>query len=156
MIILVHGYQGSEFDLRLYKNYIAKIFLKAYVLISEANSIEKDASLDLMGKRLSDEILVFIKDKKMEKIKNISFIGHSLGGVVIRAALPHLESLKQKMTTFISLCSPHLGCQVNESVLIHLGLKLLKNIKNSAVLKQLDLTDFDQLEDTFLYKLSIQ
>ena len=32
-----------------------------------------------------------------------------MGGVIIRSALPYLSSFKDKMHTFITLSSPHLG-----------------------------------------------
>ena len=35
------------------------------------------------------------------------------------------------MTTYISLSSPHLGCKENDSFIINMGLKILKNVKNS-------------------------
>lgn len=38
LIVLVHGYKGSEFDMRLYKNYIAKIFPQSQFLISSINT----------------------------------------------------------------------------------------------------------------------
>lgn len=38
LIVLVHGYKGSEFDMRLYKNYIAKIFPHTHFLISSVNT----------------------------------------------------------------------------------------------------------------------
>ena len=68
-------------------------------------------------------------------IQKISFIGHSLGGIVIRASLPFLKNLKSKMTTYISLSSPHLGCKENDSFIINFGLKVLKSIKSSTTLK---------------------
>ena len=32
-----------------------------------------------------------------------------MGGIIIRAALPHLSEFKDRMHTFITLSSPHLG-----------------------------------------------
>ena len=32
-----------------------------------------------------------------------------MGGIIVRAALPHLEKFKDKMYSFITLSSPHLG-----------------------------------------------
>ena len=42
-------------------------------------------------------------------MNRISFIGHSLGGLIIRACLPELEKFSRKMWAFVTLSSPHLG-----------------------------------------------
>ncbi len=41
-----------------------------------------------------------------------------MGGIIIRAALPHLEKFKERMYSFITLSSPHLGYMYNSSKLI--------------------------------------
>ena len=64
-----------------------------------------------MGKRLAKEVTFHIETEysNVERVEKITFIGHSLGGLIVRAALPHLERFKFQMNGFISLCSPHLG-----------------------------------------------
>ena len=49
-------------------------------------------------------------------------IGHSLGGVIIRSAIPYLKDFHSKMHTFISLSSPHLGYLYHQSSLIETGI----------------------------------
>jgi len=39
----------------------------------------------------------------------MSFLTHSLGGLIVRAALPYLEEHADKMYNFITLSTPHLG-----------------------------------------------
>lgn len=56
----------------------------------------------------------------------ISFIGHSLGGVIIRAALPYLEEFRDSMYTFLTLSTPHMGYLYNTSSLIDAGNKINK------------------------------
>jgi len=66
-----------------------------------------------MGKRLAKEVEMTINSNYEDKnitIKKISFIGHSLGGVIIRAALPYLEKYKDMMYSLMTFSSPHLGC----------------------------------------------
>ena len=74
----------------------------------------------------------------MDWIKNnpfrISFIGHSMGGVIVRAAVPHLSEFKLNMNTYISLSSPHLGYGYNNSLLIDAGLWFLKRMRKSVSL----------------------
>ena len=75
-----------------------------------------------MGKNLANEVLSYIGDWCPGRaLGHINFIGHSLGGVIIRAALPHLISIKDKMNTFMTLSSPHLGYMYNTSNLIDAG-----------------------------------
>ena len=51
-----------------------------------------------MGQKLAEEVKRWIKDWfPKNQFEKLSFIGHSLGGLIIRAALPHLENYKDKM-----------------------------------------------------------
>ena len=155
LIVLVHGYQGSDFDMRLYKNFIIKTIPSADFLLSRANKDHHDESIFVMGRNLADEVVDYIRKLDRDRsIRKISFIGHSLGGVIIRAALPLLREYKALMATYISLSSPHLGCAVTDSVIIGLGMKILKSIRKSQLLKQLDLSDHESKALCALYKLS--
>jgi len=87
-------------------------------------------------------------------LARISFIGHSLGGLTIRAALPHLEEYKDKFYTYISLSSPHLGYMYNNNKLFDAGMWFLKKWRNSKCLTQLSMTDHKEIEQTALYKLT--
>lgn len=71
----------------------------------------------------------------------ISFIAHSLGGLITRSALPHLEAFKDKMYTLVTLSSPHLGCMYTTSKLIGAGIWFLQKWKGATSLNQLDLKD---------------
>jgi len=44
-----------------------------------------------------------------------------LGGLIIRAALPHLKEYKDNFHTFLSLSTPHLGLLYGESSLVDAG-----------------------------------
>ena len=52
-----------------------------------------------------------------------SFIGHSLGNIIIRAALaqPLMKPWLSKLHTFLSLSGPHLGTAYNSSGLVNMG-----------------------------------
>lgn len=39
----------------------------------------------------------------------LSFVGHSLGGLIIRAALPFLSFYEEFFANFITFSSPHIG-----------------------------------------------
>ncbi len=84
----------------------------------------------------------------------ITFIGYSLGGVIVRAALPYLDKLKDKFHGFISLCSPHLGYMYKTSKLFSTGMWIMNKWKKSTAISQLRMADGKTLEDCYLYKLS--
>jgi alpha-beta hydrolase superfamily lysophospholipase len=72
-----------------------------------------------MGARLATEIKNHVIEFfPPDTLRHISFVGHSLGGVIIRAALPRLLDLKSKFHSFITFASPHLGYKVNTSSVI--------------------------------------
>ena len=76
-------------------------------------------------------------------MNKLSFIGHSLGGVVIRAALPKLLEYKDKFHCFMSFSSPHLGYGTNTSSVVEVGMWALQKMKGSICLKQLSMTDHE-------------
>ena len=84
----------------------------------------------------------------------MSFIGHSLGGLIIRAALPYLERYASKMHLFMTICSPHLGYMYHTSRLIDTGVWLLKKWRKSKCLQELTMSDANDMQEAYLYKLS--
>ncbi len=88
-----------------------------------------------MGERLSNEIKQYILSFcPATCLSKISFIGHSLGGLIIRAALPHLAEFSSKFYTYISMGSPHLGYMYNSNKLFDAGMWVLKNWRKSKCL----------------------
>jgi triacylglycerol esterase/lipase EstA (alpha/beta hydrolase family) len=108
-----------------------------------------------MGERLATEVKQYIISFcPASCLSKISFIGHSLGGIVIRASLPHLSEYSSKFFTYMSLSSPHIGQMYNKSSIVDIGLWALKKWKKSRALMQLSMTDESKMEDTCLYRLS--
>ena len=69
------------------------------------------------------------ENEKMLMLHKISFVGHSLGGLIIRAALEYLQpDFKSFFHAFISLGTPHLGYMHNSPPLVNAGLWLLQNV----------------------------
>ena len=80
-----------------------------------------------MGIRLAGEILDYIAEYcSVAYLDRVSFIGHSLGGLIIRCALPLLERISDKMYLFMTLGTPHLGYLYNSSKLVNLGMWSMK------------------------------
>lgn len=95
-----------------------------------------------MGERLANEIKSFIIENfPQNSLSKLSFIGHSLGGVKIRAALPKLLDYREKFFCFMSFSSPHLGYGINTSSVVEAGMWVLQKMKNSICLKQLSMSD---------------
>lgn len=75
-----------------------------------------------MTDRLVGEILYHVDACGLNPTK-ISFVGHSLGNIIIRAAIarPQMKHLLPKLYTFLSLSGPHLGTLYNNSGLVNMG-----------------------------------
>ncbi|KAL3505024.1 hypothetical protein ACH5RR_034865 [Cinchona calisaya] len=160
LIVMVNGIIGSAQNWR----YAAKQFVKAYprdVLVhcSESNSsILTFDGVDVMGKRLADEVLSVVQ--KHPNLQKISFISHSLGGLVTRYAIAELygkdfsrksnqengdrkldgfedasseDKCKGKIAgldpvNFITFATPHLGSRGHRQVPVFCGLYTLENV----------------------------
>ena len=108
-----------------------------------------------MGNRLAQELLQYIRENcPGNQLSRITFIGYSLGGLIVRAALPYLEKLKDKFHGFVSLCSPHLGYMYKTSKLFSTGMWLMNKWKKSICITQLRCADGKNLEDCYLFRLS--
>lgn len=124
-------------------------------LTSSSNEDETEGDILEMGERLANEVKKYVQQFcPYSCLERISFVGHSLGGVIIRAALPHLEEYKAKFFSYISLSSPHLGYMYNSNKLFDAGMWVLKKWRKSRCLMQLSMTDESKLQDTCLFKLS--
>lgn len=86
--------QGHHLDLRLIRNQWLLIDPKIEILMSEVNEDKTSEDFREMGLRLAQEVIGFVK-KKMDKVSRsghlrdikLSFVGHSIGNIIIRAAL---------------------------------------------------------------------
>jgi len=143
--------------MRTFKNVISMALPDALFLCSQANeeSGATEGNIYDMGYKLSEEVATFIREScPGNNLARLTFIGHSLGGLIIRAALPYLEKFKDKMYGYLSLCSPHLGYMYKSGKLFSAGMWILKKWKKSNALAQLQMTDAKDLEKTVLYDLS--
>lgn len=165
IVVFVHGFQGHHLDLRLVRNQWLLIDPKAEFLMSEANEDKTSGDFREMGFRLAQEVVSFVK-KKMEKMSRsgglrdvrLSFVGHSIGNVIIRAALADsiMDPYLRFLHTYVSVSGPHLGYLYSSNSLFNSGLWLLKKLKNTQCIHQLTFTDDPDLSNTFFYKLCQQ
>ena len=62
LFVLVHGFQGNSFDMRLIKNTIAYLYPNILFLCSAANEDDTECKIEIMGLRLAGEVKNFISD----------------------------------------------------------------------------------------------
>ncbi|GAB2219628.1 hypothetical protein Droror1_Dr00007265 [Drosera rotundifolia] len=165
IVVFVHGFQGHHLDLRLVRNQWLLIDPKAEFLMSVANEDKTSGDFREMGSRLAQEVTCFVK-KKMDKVSRsgglrsikLSFVGHSIGNVIIRTALAEsiMEPYLRFLHTYVSVSGPHLGYMYSSNSLFNSGLWLLKKFKNTRCIHQLTFTDDPDLYNTFFYKLCKQ
>ncbi|CAK9802010.1 Protein FAM135A [Anthophora quadrimaculata] len=157
LIICVHGLDGNPADLRLVKTYLELSLPGAHLdfLMSERNQGDTFSDFDTMTDRLVAEILHHIETSGLNPTK-VSFIGHSLGTIIIRSALtrPQLRPLLSRLHTFLSLSGPHLGTLYNTSGLVNAGMWFMQKLKKSGSLLQLAMKDASDVRRSFMFRLS--
>ncbi|XP_022955017.1 uncharacterized protein LOC111457098 isoform X2 [Cucurbita moschata] len=115
---------------------------------SSSNAFTKSfTGIDGAGKRLADEVVQVVK--KTESLKRISFLAHSLGGLIARYAIAVLYHNSNTLSStlngpcnsskrgvvaglepisFITLATPHLGVRGNKQLPFLLGLPFLEKL----------------------------
>jgi triacylglycerol esterase/lipase EstA (alpha/beta hydrolase family) len=132
LYVLVHGFQGSSLDMQHIRNYIFLYDTNALVMNSMNNEEMTTEDIWEMGMRLATEITQYVEEYVPgESLRRLSFIGHSLGGLIIRASLKFLSHLWDKMYMLMTLASPHLGFMYSSSKIVNAGLWVLRQWKNS-------------------------
>lgn len=124
LVICAHGLDGNSGDLRLVKTYLELCLpmCRFDFLMSSSNHSTTFDDIDIMVKQLIDEIDAHIERFGL-KPQRISFVGHSLGNLVVRATVSHLrfEKYRHLLYTYLSLSGPHLGTLFNSSGLVNMG-----------------------------------
>eukprot|EP00930_Biecheleria_cincta_P039520 TRINITY_DN27166_c0_g1_i1.p1 TRINITY_DN27166_c0_g1~~TRINITY_DN27166_c0_g1_i1.p1 ORF type:complete len:745 (+),score=128.13 TRINITY_DN27166_c0_g1_i1:79-2313(+) len=154
VLVLVHGFQGSSWDLQLFRNQLHVVFPDAQVFCAMANEDDSECDIRVQGTRLAKEVKAFLSRVKLSRL---SFVAHSMGGVVVRAALAELMEYKSKLFTFMSLGSPHLGYGCASSSLFTTGLWITQQVKVWPSVQQLTLGDTEDLPkeaEPFLVELA--
>lgn len=83
-------------------------------------------------------------------------MGHSVGGLIVRAALAYeeLKPYHPLLWAFLSIAVPHLGFMYSSNAIVNGAVRCLAVFKASMSMKQLTFADAPRLEDCFLYKLA--
>eukprot|EP00759_Apiculatamorpha_spiralis_P011691 PhF_6_TR18945/c0_g1_i5/m.27765 len=114
-VVLVHGYQAKATDFRFIRRFLHVLYPDVIVHIATSITPHPHASFQTLASLLSDEVRSFIVE---EDIQTLSFIGHSMGGIVIRRMLlePSMAAFLPMMHSYISLNCPHLGASRSKSL----------------------------------------
>ena len=156
LVVCVHGLQGNQFDLRLYRIYLmlALPHMKLDFLMAQSNQGDTFCDFNTMTDHLLAEVLEYIADMPTHP-SQISFIGHSLGNIIIRSLVtrPEFSCHLPRLHLFFSICAPHLGTRLQTSI-VSMGMWAVRKWYNSTSLLQLSLKDAQNPRDSFLYHLS--
>ncbi|XVE56439.1 hypothetical protein DITRI_Ditri04bG0009300 [Diplodiscus trichospermus] len=139
LVIMVHGILGSSSDWKFgAEQFVKRLPDKVFVHCSEKNVSKLTLDgVDVMGERLAKEVLDVIQEKP--NLRKISFVAHSVGGLVARYAIgrlyrPPKEEVKEDTSgneckeeprgtiggleamNFLTVAAPHLGSRGNKQV----------------------------------------
>ncbi|URD88711.1 serine esterase family protein [Musa troglodytarum] len=139
LVVMVHGILGSTADWKFAADQFVKMLPdKVIVHCSQRNMYKLTLDgVDVMGERLAEEVTEAIN--KRPNLRKISFIAHSVGGLVARYAIgrlyksPKWKSLDNPLCTvcddnqtgsicgllamnFITVATPHLGSRGNKQI----------------------------------------
>lgn len=154
LFVLVHGLHGRAIDMRLIKHAVTCFSTIATVMCSVANEEDTERDLFDMGERLAREVKAYIKEWLPGKaLARLSFVGYSLGGLIIRAAFPHLAEFAPLMHGYVTFSTPHIG-HMSEVSLVGAGLWMLERFNRTQLLQQLLLGDNADPRRTVIYRLS--
>ncbi|CAL5407639.1 unnamed protein product [Camellia sinensis] len=156
LVVMVHGILGSATDWKFAaEQFVRTLPDKVFVHCSERNmALLTLDGVDVMGERLAGEVLQAIKQKL--SLRKISFVAHSVGGVVARYAIGKLfrlprsekgEELSSKSCeveskgtigglepmNFITVATPHLGSRGNYQVPFLFGVLSLEKVAGRIV-----------------------
>lgn len=163
LIVFVHGLLGHANDLRQIRANIAQYLYNDkscaadYIyLFSKSNQSNTFDHLITMGNNLAKEVVVYMAQVGYEKIAHISFVSHSLGGLITRVAIRHdlLQPFKSLFHTLVTLGTPHTSQALNKHVVMSSALSLYQTIYNADCIKQLYLLDHTDKRECLLYRLS--
>lgn len=154
ILFLVHGLDGSFEDMNIFRLNLA--FIRHELLVVNIMNVEEktNLSLETLGRVFASEVTNWLDKRISSCVSKISFLGFSLGGLIIRSGLRFLSKFRRYFCSFLTFGSPHLGMCYNNSVLISLGMRFFINFKKYESIRQLLFKDKDELQKNFLYILS--
>ncbi|CAH9121970.1 unnamed protein product [Cuscuta epithymum] len=152
LLILVHGIMGSPGDWTYVQAELKRqLGINYLIYASSCNTYTKTfTGIDTAGKRLAEEIMLVVKERR--SVKKISFLAHSLGGLIARYAIGALYTprvissdvsdlnkeplyspnkgliAELEPISFITLATPHLGVRGKNQLPFLFGLSILEKL----------------------------
>ncbi|XP_050386756.1 putative lipase ROG1 [Argentina anserina] len=156
LVVMVHGIMGSSSDWKFGAEQFVKMLPdKVLVHCSERNvsTLTLDG-VDVMGERLAGEVVELVQRKP--NLRKISFVAHSVGGLVARYAIGKLYRPAKGENTehshpngceedsrsticglepmnFITVATPHLGSRGNKQVPFLFGVPAFEKLANAVI-----------------------
>ncbi|XP_023552819.1 putative lipase YOR059C [Cucurbita pepo subsp. pepo] len=156
LVVMVNGIMGSSTDWRYAaEQFVKRLPDKIFVHCSERNVSKLTLDgVDVMGDRLAEEVLEVIQRKP--NLQKISFVAHSVGGLVARHAIGKLyrpaetKKLEASSTNgqpqessgtigglepvnFVTVATPHLGSRGNKQVPFLFGLAAIEKLASLII-----------------------
>uniref|UniRef100_A0A8R1HJQ4 DUF676 domain-containing protein n=1 Tax=Caenorhabditis japonica TaxID=281687 RepID=A0A8R1HJQ4_CAEJA len=176
LVVFVHGLEGSQDDLLPFRSGLDQAVSSFYhtsqtelaktidepwnfeYLMSSANRSQTWADIKTMAHNLLAEVREYVEESRAD-IQRISFMAHSLGGVIVRSAIGmvaelELEWLAEKCHTLMTINSPHLGLAYVQKH-IHWGVQFVKWWKKSRSMEQLTFRDSVNFVNSFVYQVAV-
>ena len=88
LVVFVHGMDGNLYDLRTLRLVLVRLLPSLRFVMSSANQHDTHAAIEIQAARLIEEVNAAIADSKPTRV---SIVAHSMGAIVVRAALEVAE-----------------------------------------------------------------
>ncbi|KAF9603195.1 hypothetical protein IFM89_034528 [Coptis chinensis] len=145
LVIMVNGILGSSSDWKFGADqFVKSLGDKVIVHCSERNVSKLTLDgIDVMGERLAEEVVEVIQGKP--GVRKISFVAHSMGGLVARYAIgklyrPPTTDGDSQVTicgldplNFVTVATPHLGSRGNNQVPFLFGVTVFEKAATSVI-----------------------
>ncbi|KAJ0970704.1 hypothetical protein J5N97_018663 [Dioscorea zingiberensis] len=156
IVIMVHGILGSTADWKFAADrFVRELPDKVIVHCSDRNMYKLTLDgVDIMGERLAEEVIEVIN--RRPEARKISFIAHSVGGLVARYAIGRLYRPPRRKAgedlsgdvgdgisggticgleamNFITVATPHLGSRGNKQVPFLFGVIAIEKVASSVI-----------------------
>lgn len=165
LIVFVPGYKGSHHDFRLMR-FLLELQLHPsscrYFLFEPDSELYHSLTIQEMSISFAQKLSEYIKSRNLH-FEKVSFIAHSLGGVIVRSMLqPGTQSNiifkdifpRSSLHLFCSMGSPHLGSFKLKSKLVSTAIYLMSSVQKIKCLQSLSYSDCPDSTKTWLYELN--
>ena len=157
VVFILHGYGANPIDMKNVQTFISCMYPHVCCLLIHNCYSNSSQSLRFLADSVVAEILADLADLEARghAIRHISFIAHSIGGLVFRLALndARLQRYWDAYHLFLSLNVPHLGI-LFASYGTDLGTRIMNLWSKSLQLDELSLRDQRDMRQTTLYKMA--